>query len=265
MTTAPDPTATHESNTSEVTAHTPIIGVCAAFETATWGFWQQHAAIVPSTYLNKIAAAGAIAVGLAPDERAARNPELILDRIDGLMLIGGLDLTPGSYGAVRTRKTEATEPLRDTFELNLTRAAMHRDMPILGICRGMQILNVATGGTLHQHLRDEGFAEHRPRPGRLDGETFHQVAVRPESHAAALSGSGIQVVNSHHHQGVAVLGEGAVVTAHALPDRLPEAVEWPRHRYVLGVQWHPEAVELTHALTDFVAHTTPMHAGASLP
>lgn len=234
---------------------TPVIGVCAAFEIAQWGYWKQEAAIVPATYLDKIHAANGIPLGLIPDTRIADRPELVIDRIDGLLLIGGVDVHPDSYGAVASDRTEATEPRRDAFELAVTRTALHRNIPVLGICRGMQILNVATGGTLHQHLPDSGFDEHRRSPGRLDHATFHEVEVDCATHAAALAGSGVQTVNSHHHQGVDRLGKGAVVTARSIPDSLPEAIEWPKLRYAMGVQWHPEAVELQHALTDFVSAT----------
>jgi putative glutamine amidotransferase len=237
-----------------------VIGVCAAFEQARWGFWHQEAAIVPGTYLAKLHAAGAVPLGLIPDVRAGARADLLLDRLDGLLLIGGVDVEPAAYGAERTDRTEQTEPGRDAFELALARAALHRDLPVLGICRGLQVLNVATGGTLHQHLPDSGFAEHRPAPGRLDSETFHTVEVDSGTLAAGLAGAGVQVVNSHHHQGVATLGDGAVATARSLPDGVPEAVEWPAQRYALGVQWHPEAAELTHALTDFVAAAAE-HAG----
>lgn len=237
---------------------TPVIGVCAAFERARWSFWDQPAAIVSSTYLNKINHAGGLAIGLIPGPDVTESPELLLRRIDGLLLIGGADLEPASYGAPRTERTEATVPTRDAFELALARAALEADIPVLGICRGMQILNVATGGTLHQHLLDVGFGEHRPSPGRLDDATFHDVEVDVDTYAASMTGSGLQVINSHHHQGVDKLGAGAVVTARSVPDGLPEALEWPTRRYALGVQWHPEAIELEHALTDFVhaaAHT----------
>jgi len=233
----------------------PIIGVCAAFETASWGYWTQEAAIVPATYLAKLHAAGAVPLGLIPDVQAASEPELLVDRIDGLLLIGGVDVSPASYGAPPDPLTEATEPRRDAFEIAIAQAALRRDLPVLGICRGMQILNVATGGTLHQHLTAAGFDEHRRSPGRLDHPTFHEVEVDCDSHAAGLAGSGVQTVNSHHHQGVDVLGADAVVTARSIPDLLPEAIEWPERRYALGVQWHPEALELQHALTDFVGAT----------
>lgn len=232
---------------------TPVIGICAAFERARWGYWHQEAAIVPATYLAKTQAAGGVPLGLIPNAHATDRPELLLDRLGGLLLIGGVDVEPASYGAEKTGRTEQTEPRRDDFELALVRAAMRRDLPILGICRGVQVLNIATGGTLHQHLPDAGFDEHRRSPGRLDGTTFHDVEVDCDTLAARLSGSGVQAVNSHHHQGVDELGDGAVVTARSLPDRLPEALEWPSRRYVLGVQWHPEVAELDHALTDFVS------------
>jgi len=231
---------------------TPVIGLCAAYEEARWGFWAQRAAIVPDTYLGKVRAAGGVPLGLIPDARATGHPELLLDRIDGLLLIGGVDVEPETYGGVRTERTEATVPERDAFELALARAALARDLPVLGICRGMQILNVAAGGTLHEHLLDAGFGEHRPVPGKLDQTTFHEIDVVPDTHAAALSGGGVQLVNSHHHQGVAAVGTDAVVTAWSIPDRVPEAIEFPSRRYALGVQWHPEADQLHHALTGFV-------------
>jgi putative glutamine amidotransferase len=230
---------------------TPVIGVCTVSEEATWGFWTQQAAIVPFTYVSKIRAAGGIATGLIPDDDAAVCPDL-LDRVDGLLLIGGVDVDPDTYGAPRSHRTEATDVRRDSFEIALTRAALRRDVPVLGICRGMQVLNVATGGTLHHHLTDSGFQQHRPQPGRLDSSTFHEVEVEANSHAAALAGPRRQMVNSHHHQGVETIGAGARVTARSVPDGLAEAIEWPDHRYVLGVQWHPEAPDLQHAFNDLV-------------
>ncbi len=239
----------HESDVTDA----PLIGDCTAFEEATWGFWTQEAAIVPSTYVARIRAAGGIAVGLIPDDRTTSCSGALLERVDALPLVGGVDVDPSSYGAVRSPCPEATEPRRDVFEIALARAALQRDVPILGICRGMQVLNVASGGTLHQHLIDSGFQQHRPRPGRLDRSTFHGVKVTPSWLAASLAGPGTQVVNSHHHQGVDAIGAGAVVTARLVPDELPEAIEWPSHRYALGVQWHPESPDLQRAFDDLVA------------
>ncbi|ORV88590.1 gamma-glutamyl-gamma-aminobutyrate hydrolase family protein [Mycolicibacterium iranicum] len=231
----------------------PIIGICAAYENAAWSFWNQPAAIVSSTYLNKVREAGGLAIGLIPDPSVVADPRLLLDRIDGLLLIGGADLEPGTYGQTKTDRTEGTAPARDAFEIALAAEALAMDLPVLGICRGLQILNVAAGGTLHQHLLDEGYEEHRRSPGRLDHPTYHDVVVTPGTLAASITGAGTSHVNSHHHQGIARIGDGASVTARSLPDDLPEALEWRGCRYVLGVQWHPEAVELEHALTDFVA------------
>lgn len=240
---------------------TPIIGICAALESARWGFWHQRAAIVPGTYLDKVHAAGAVAIGLLPGERSVDEADALVDRIDGLLLLGGVDVAPESFGQQPTERTEVTEPLRDTFEISLVRAALIRDLPVLGVCRGLQVLNVAMGGTLHQHLPDAGYGEHRRNPGRLDSTTFHEVEVEPASHAATMTGSGRQFVNSHHHQGVERIGDGAIVTARSLPDGLPEALEWPERRYVLGVQWHPEATELEHAFNDFIDHASRIPEG----
>jgi putative glutamine amidotransferase len=142
--------------------------------------------------------------------------------------------------------------VRDRFELALVREALEGDIPVLGICRGLQILNAAAGGTLHQHLTDEGFAEHRPAPGRLDDPTQHEVEVEPESIVARGARSLRQTVNSHHHQGIARLGDGGRVTARSIPDGVVEAVEWPSQRYAVGVQWHPEAMELSTTIAGFV-------------
>ncbi|XTP38427.1 gamma-glutamyl-gamma-aminobutyrate hydrolase family protein (plasmid) [Mycobacterium sp. TJFP1] len=231
----------------------PVVGLCAAFETARWGFWNQPAAVISATYLAKIHASGGLAIGLIPDDRVAEDPHLVLDRIDGLMLIGGVDLEPDSYGAAKTARTEATAPERDRFEIALAGAAIERDFPVFGICRGMQVLNVATGGTLHEHLLDAGYTEHRPSPGRLDSATFHDVEVDAGTLAASLIGAGVQTVNSHHHQGVNELGQGAVASARSIADGLPEALEWPACTYVLGVQWHPEFADLQHVMSDFIA------------
>ncbi|BCJ65806.1 gamma-glutamyl-gamma-aminobutyrate hydrolase family protein [Polymorphospora rubra] len=230
----------------------PVIGICAAYERAAWSFWDQRAAIVAETYVEKVQAAGGVPVGLIPDPRVADDPGLVLGRVDGLLLIGGADIDPTAYGAPRTSRTEATYPARDRFEIALATAALAADLPVLGICRGLQILNVASGGTLHQHLADEGFAEHRAAPGRLDGPSMHPVHTTPGSLAEAITGPGAQLVNSHHHQGIARTGGGAAVTAWSLPDELPEALEWPANRYALGVQWHPEAASLAHTFADLV-------------
>lgn len=145
----------------------PIIGICAAIETASWGIWTQQAAVVPGDYVTKVQASGGIAVALLPDPAVAKDPGILLDPIDGLLLIGGTDVHPETYGQSVWTHLEPMTPLRDEFELALTRAEFARDLPPLGICRGLQIMNVANGGTLHQELDERGFAGHRAYPGSL--------------------------------------------------------------------------------------------------
>jgi putative glutamine amidotransferase len=239
-------------------ARPPVVGICAAAEVARWSFWEQHASIVASSYSERVQAAGAIPVALLPDARVAADPRLVLDRIDALLLIGGADVDPSTYGAPRGELTERTYLERDRFEIALAHAALDHDIPVLGICRGVQILNVARGGTLHQDLGQAGYDEHRPSQGRLD--VLHDVLVEPGTLAARLAGDGLVRVNSHHHQGIGEVGEGALVSARS-PEGLPEALEWPECRYALGVQWHPEAAALSHSFEDLVAAAATSAAG----
>jgi putative glutamine amidotransferase len=231
----------------------PMIGICAALEPASWSFWQQEAVLVAHAYAKAVRAAGGIPVALVPEELDVLDARTLVDRIDGLLLIGGADVDPATYGAPRSPRTETTCPLRDRFETTLVREALQDDVPVLGICRGLQILNVAAGGTLHQHLADEGYAEHRPLPGRLDEPTMHEVELEPCSLLSAASPALRLPVNSHHHQGIAEVGRGGRAVAHSLPDGVIEGVEWPAQRYALGVQWHPEAMELSTTIAVFVA------------
>jgi putative glutamine amidotransferase len=240
----------------------PLIGICAAWDRAAWSFWNQDAALVAGTYLDAVRGAGGLPVSLAPEALSEADLESLCERIDGLLLIGGADLDPATYGQPATARTEAIFPLRDEFELALVHAAFARDLPVLGICRGLQILNVATGGTLHQHLPDAGFAEHRPLPGSLGAPTLHTVEVAPAS-LLGCGGPGRLTVNSHHHQGVDRIGEGGWVVARSLPDRVIEAIEWPRMRYALGVQWHPEALELDATMAGLVAAATDLATAGS--
>jgi putative glutamine amidotransferase len=165
----------------------------------------------------------------------------ILDAIDGLILSGGADLDPASYGADPHPATDPPRPERDRFELALARGAVERDLPLLGICRGMQTLNVALGGTLVQHLPDlVGSDRHRAQLGAF-GE--HEVRLEPGSLAARASGAERLTVKSHHHQGVAELGEGLVASGFSEPDRVIEAIELPERHFALGVLWHCEEDE----------------------
>jgi putative glutamine amidotransferase len=167
----------------------------------------------------------------------------MLDRVDGLLLIGGADLDPASYGAAREGTTEATYIERDEFEIAMLRGGLERDLPVLAICRGMQILNVALGGTLEQDLVNEvGEHPHRRAVGSFEG-TEHMVMLEPGSLAARAAGEEVHVARCHHHQAVKQLGEGLIVTGTATDDGVIEAIETTEGRWVLGVQWHPEADE----------------------
>jgi putative glutamine amidotransferase len=231
----------------------PVIGICTALVRARWGFWDQPAALLAYGYLTAIQAAGGMAVMIAPDPELERDPDEILDLIDGLILAGGNDIDPAHYGADRHPQTGETVPPRDAIELVLTRRAWERDMPVLGICRGMQMLNVALGGSLIQHLPDEyGHEEHRRVRGSFDGAE-HDVRLKPGSLIARAAGEEVHMTKSHHHQGIAELGEGLEVTGFSMLDDLAEAVEAPDRRFVLGVQWHPEADERSRVISALVS------------
>jgi putative glutamine amidotransferase len=192
------------------------------------------------TYLEALGRAGALTVVVPP--MAGPAIPALLDRVDGICLSGGPDIDPGAYGAAPHPELGPTEPPLDAFELALARAADERDMPILGICRGAQLLNVARGGTLHQHLPDVvGDGVTHRQPG-APGEPVHDVTVAPGSRlAAVLGGRRRTPVNSFHHQAVDVLGERLAVTARAA-DGTVEAFEAADRGFVLGVQWHAECL-----------------------
>jgi putative glutamine amidotransferase len=221
----------------------PAIGICAAKVDASWGVWSQPAALLPFGYIEAIQRAGALALVIPPDPALVADPDEMLERIDALVLSGGSDVDPAAYGAEPHPATNGTMPDRDQAEFALTRRAVERDMPVLGICRGMQLLNVAFGGTLLQHLPDQfGHEEHRRVPGSFIGSD-HDVELRSGSLAARAAGEQRHTTKSHHHQGVDVVGGGLTVTGMSTLDDLPEAIEDPARRFVLGVQWHPEADE----------------------
>jgi putative glutamine amidotransferase len=229
-----------------VSARVPVIGICVAIEEASWAAWRVVCNLSPRSYSEAVQRAGGIALLLPPDERVAESPDGVLDLVDGLMLAGGSDVDAGSYGAAPHPETKGARPERDRFEIALTRRALERDMPLLAVCRGMQILNVARGGTLVQHLPEEvGHEEHRHTPGVFSD---HSVRLEAGSLAARAVGTASTAVKSHHHQGVDALAAGVRATGWTDGDGVVEAIEVPERRFALGVLWHPEEDERSRVI-----------------
>jgi putative glutamine amidotransferase len=230
----------------------PVIGIPTPVEHARWSrVWEADCAIVAMSYIGAVQRAGGMALLLPPDAHASADPGEFLDHLDALLLAGGADLDPASYGAEPHPETAGQRPERDAFEIALVRGAVARDLPVLGICRGMQILNVARGGTLHQHVPDlVGHEDHRRVPGAFGD---HDVRLQQGSLAARASGSARVPTKSHHHQAIDALGNGLRVTGWSELDDLPEAIELPGVRFALGVQWHPEADEDSELIAALVA------------
>ena len=228
----------------------PNIGVTCNVEIVKYGLWTEPAAMVPLTYVRAIARAGGRPLLIAPTPADLAEPSELLDLLDGLLVTGGADVGPDSYGERPHPETGAATPDRDAFELLLVRAAAERDLPCFGVCRGMQVLNVAYGGSLEQHLADRLADDIHRGP---DGEfADHRVAVEPESLAALAAGATRVAVKSYHHQGVARVGDGLRVTARAEGDGTVEAIEDVRRRFMLGVLWHPEEDEADRLIGAFV-------------
>jgi putative glutamine amidotransferase len=241
----------------------PVIGICAPVERARWGAWDQESFLLPRNYVDMARAAGALVVMLPPDPAVTENPDQVLDLLDGLMLAGGPDVDPATYGAPRHPKTDRSVRERDDFELALTRRAMERDIPLLAICRGLQVMNVARGGTLIQHLPDHvGHEDHRRVVGSFE-DVDHDVRREPGALAARAAGEEKHATKSHHHQGVDEIAEGLVVTGWAEIDDLPEALEDPELRFALGVQWHPEADETSRLIAGLVEEARERRAAAA--
>jgi len=218
--------------------------------------WDTEAFLLARSYVDAVQRAGGLALLVPPDPALVDAPDEALDVLDGLILAGGADVDPASYGAEPHPETGPTRPDRDVVELALAARALHRDLPLLGICRGMQLMNVARGGTLAQHLpEDLGHDEHRRSPGSWD-DADHDVRLAAGSLAARAAGEERHPTKSHHHQGVARLGDGLVQTGWSVLDDLPEAIEAPGHRYALGVQWHPEVDQRSRVVASLVAAAT---------
>ena len=215
----------------------PVLGLTTYLQQVQTGIWDVHASYLPAIYLEGVNLAGGTAVLLPP--QTAEAAERVLDGLDGLVITGGRDMDPASYGQERHAATD--EPVqanreRDAWEIALIKSAIRRGMPVLCICRGAQVLNVALRGTLHQHLPDVfGHTGHQQ-----GNAVFATSAVRtvPGTRLAALIG-GTSDVQCYHHQAIDRLGEGLIVAAQDA-DGVIEAVELPGKNFVLAVQWHPE-------------------------
>ena len=214
----------------------PVVGITTYLVPAQFGAWELESALVPADYVRAVERAGGRPLLVPPSDEAV---EETLDALDGVIFSGGSDLDPQLYGQAAHPETKGIVPDRDRAELALLQAALARDMPVLAVCRGSQVLNVALGGDLVQHLPEVvGDEKHKHTPGKY---ADHDVTVEPETRLRTLLGDRAPV-KSHHHQGFGRLGEGLREAARA-EDGTPEALEDPSRRFALGVLWHPEAGE----------------------
>jgi putative glutamine amidotransferase len=210
----------------------PVIGITTYLTPASWGAWSLEAALVPASYVRAVERSGGVPLLIPP----GASYEETLDRVDGLVFSGGSDLDPELYEAKAHPETDGVVRERDDFELGLMRAALARDVPMLAICRGSQVLNIALGGDLEQHVPDRTGAEtHKETPGVF---ADHDVSIDTGTKLGEILGDRHDV-KSHHHQGFGRIGDGLNVTAHA-PDGTVEGLEDPTRRFTLGVLWHPE-------------------------
>ena len=230
----------------------PNVGITAATEKVSYGVWTEVPAFMsPASYVRAVQRAGGRPILLPPDPEDAEDPSGVLDLIDALILTGGAaDVNPTLYGQERHPETGPIQEERDAYELALAHAAVGRERPTLGICRGMEVLNVAYGGTIEQHLPDVlGHEEHRHTPGTY---ADHEVRLEPGSLAARAAGAERTPVKSHHHQGIKDVGDGLRITGWATEDDAVEALEDPRCPFVLGVLWHPEEDEQSRLIEALV-------------
>jgi len=229
-----------------------VIGLTTYSEPAKMLVWQREFAMLHATYIAATERAGGIAILLPPQGSGTEGgcADEVLGRVDGLVLTGGADVDPLRYGEAPAERTSPPRVLRDEWEIALTRAALLRDLPLLAVCRGLQILNVALGGSLHQHLPEvTGHEGHQPAPGIFGAV---DVNIEPGTRTAKLTGPRVRA-SCHHHQALARVAPGLKVTGHA-DDGTVEAVEVPGRAFAVGVQWHPEEnsqdVRLFSALVD---------------
>jgi putative glutamine amidotransferase len=238
MSTSTSMTGTDPTRTTGA-AVAPVIGITTYLEQARTGVWDVRSAVLPQVYLNSVTDAGGIAVLLPPQRPTPEAVGRVLDSVDALVLSGGADVDPALYGQDPHEHTSEPRTDRDAWELALIRGAIDRDLPFLAICRGAQLLNVALGGTLHQHLPDVVGTE-RYQPG---GGVFGAVDVTvsgPSLLADVLGGEAAGLtVQCYHHQALDRVAHGLAVTA-VCGDGVVEAVEMPAARFGVGVQWHPE-------------------------
>ena len=214
----------------------PVIGITTYVTQARWSYWDREVALVPAAYVRAVECVGGRPLLVPPSEDGLDET---LAAVDGLLFSGGSDLDPELYDQDPHDETFGVVRERDRAELALLEAALARDMPVLAVCRGSQVLNVARGGDLVQHLPDlVGDEKHKHTPGTF---ADHDVTLEEGTRLAALLGDRAPV-KSHHHQGIGRLGRGLRAAAHA-EDGIIEAVEDPAHRFALGVLWHPEAGE----------------------
>ena len=232
----------------------PIVGLTTYLQQAQTGVWDVRASFLPAVYVEGVTAAGGIATLLPPQPVDESVAERVLDGLDGLVITGGRDVDPAAYGQSPHQATDAPASDRDAWEFALVRGALARGLPLLGICRGAQVLNVALGGTLHQHLPDVvGHYQHQ-----LGNAVFSTSSITtvPGTRLASLIGESTDA-QCYHHQAIAELGRGLIATAWD-SDGVIEGVEIPGPRFVLAVQWHPE-----ERLDDLRLFAGVVHAAAS--
>jgi len=225
------------SRDSEAVDRKPVIGITTYLQRAQTGVWDTRAAFLPETYFAAVETAGGIPVLLPPQPLDGGVAEQVMTRLDGLIIAGGLDVEPARYGADAHPASDPPSRIRDDWDDALLSAAIAQEVPFLAICRGIQVLNVNRGGTLHQHLPEVIGDD------RYSGENgvfkTNQVEVEDGSRLAGIIGDGPHAVKSYHHQAIDAVGEGLTVTAHS-GGGVVQAVELEGVPFGVGVQWHPE-------------------------